>query len=368
MKDLISDMRKLAGQARSLAASAETTLADTQTFATAIAARPAGIDPWSSAFAEFDRFRRAAVHDVERLARTADRLVGDGGVLPGLAGPMLDSHLETMFASGRPIKEWLRSVEDKTVRKALNHRFRQFREQRILAAIAAGAVNWDSPIAHEPFGVGIDERIVEFPLAFQVADFARPGRILDAGAAMNLPYIRDAIGVPVASVIHFTQSGTKEMCRFQDDRYSYVFGDLRRTDFRDGAFDRILCVSTLEHVGMDNSRYGEDATGAPIAAGDGSHLAAVAEMLRILAPAGELIITVPYGVAVSHGWYQVFDRDMVAQIVALCAGNAISEKYYYYQQGWCEGGSTPPDLAGAGTDVAGLWALRVSKSAAAGGA
>lgn len=369
MKTLIRDMEKLAGLANKLLNEGDKALARVQSVADEIQACRDKADPGSPDFSEFDRLRRAILHDLTRLERSIRELVGDDGLLPGLAGPLLDNYLEAFFASGRPIKEWLRGVEDKAMRKVVNHRFRQWRERHILAAIAAGAVRWDVPNGSDPVGVGIDERIVEFPLAFQVADFQRPGRILDAGAAMNLPYIRQAIGTPAASVIHFTQSGDKEMCRFQGDSYSYLFGDLRQTDFRDGAFDRILCISTLEHVGMDNSRYGGEqegeGTGASVGlpAGDGSHLDAVAEMLRILVPGGQMAITVPYGEARSHGWYQVFDREGVARILDVCQGHDILEKHYYYQHGWREGAAVPPaDLATVGTDVAGLWAVRVTKS------
>lgn len=377
MRNLTFDMHELAVLARVLVTTGEKVSADAQNLVEAVSSHEWVSDPWADDFLEFDQFRRAAVRDLARLDKIIGKLVGVDGVLPGLAGRLLDGYLETLFSSGRPIKECLRSVEEKAVRKVVNHRFRQLREQHILAAIATGAIRWDEPCGPDPIGVGIDERIVEFPLAFQVADFQRPGRILDAGAAMNLSYIRQAIGVPVASVIHFTQSGAKEMCSFQDDRYSYVFGDLRRTEFRDGVFDRILCISTLEHVGMDNSRYGGKdegeingeggsvATGGVPVGGDGSHLDTVAEMLRILTPGGQLTITVPYGEAKSHGWYQVFDRDGVVRILEIFQGHDILEKHYYYQQGWREGGATPPpDLAATGTDVAGLWAVRVTKSAA----
>jgi hypothetical protein len=371
MKTLIYDMKGLADLANKLMTQGDKALARVRSVVDEIQARRVKADPGSPDFAEFDRLRRATFRDLSRLECSIRELVGDDGLLPGLAGPLLDNYLQALFASGRPIKEWVRGIEDRAMRKAVNHRFRQWRERHILAAIAAGAVRWDVPRGGDPFGVGIDERIVEFPLAFQVADFQQPGRILDAGAAMNLSYIRQAIGTPAASVIHFTQSGDKELCRFQGDRYSYLFGDLRRTDFRDDAFDRILCISTLEHVGMDNSRYGGEqewdskGVGASVSlpAGDGSHLDAVVEMLRILAPGGQLVITVPFGQARTHGWYQVFDQEGVAQILDVCLGHDILEKHYFYRQGWCEGGAVPAaDLAMVGTDVTGLWAVRVTKS------
>ena len=37
---------------------------------------------------------------------------------------------------------------------------------------------------------------------------------------------------------------------------AYVTADLRELPFADESFDTIVCVSTLDHVGMDNSAYG----------------------------------------------------------------------------------------------------------------
>jgi len=87
-----------------------------------------------------------------------------------------------------------------------------------------------------------------------------------------------------------------------EDRFAYSFGDLRAMPFRDGAFSRVVCVSTLEHVAMDTTRFG-----APVREGDDAS-AAVAELLRVLAPGGTLLATVPYGRASDHGWFRVLDR------------------------------------------------------------
>ena len=57
-----------------------------------------------------------------------------------------------------------------------------------------------------------------------------------------------------------------------------VQADVRDLPFDDGAFDLVLCVSTLEHVGADNTGYGLDAED------DGaSRLTALRELRRVLA-------------------------------------------------------------------------------------
>jgi ubiquinone/menaquinone biosynthesis C-methylase UbiE len=39
----------------------------------------------------------------------------------------------------------------------------------------------------------------------------------------------------------------------KQNNISYVYGDLRNTILKDQCFDEIVCISTLEHIGMDNT-------------------------------------------------------------------------------------------------------------------
>jgi len=392
-KELAKLSMGMASNARAIADIAESLSKDIAKYAS----EGGTVDLWSSDFVETDRLKQEALRSINITSGILDRLLSGEVDLKGLGGELIDPYINELFSAGVPVKETIRGMvgkpniglnplsifknlrhlqeekDGKFVRKAVNYRFRKLREMRILEAIRSSQIGWDKKLTKGGFGVGIDERVLEFPLAFQVADFQRSGKILDAGAAMNLPYIRSEIGVPVASLTHFTQSGAKEYCSFQDDRYSYLFGDLRSTVFSDDVFDRILCISTLEHVGLNNSRYGgvdegstsgsEQVPDASDSGCDGSHLDAVREMLRILAPGGELLITVPYGEAKNHGWYQVFGREEAAKILGICKVHETVERYFYYEQGWYEGDDIPPpNLSSAGTEVAGLLAIRVKKS------
>lgn len=280
--------------------------------------------------------------ELETYSQDVRHIVSEGGALQKLGGLFSGLYLDPLTQNGMQLKAYIRRIEDGDLRKALNRHFRVLRENAIIDAIQTRAVRWDEPISHNPkapLGSGLDERIVEFPLAFEAAGFDKPGKILDAGAALNLPYIRKLMGTPQARIVHFTQSGDKEMCEFAHDRHAYLFGDLRQTDFRDSTFDCVLCISTLEHIGMDNSRYGENETAQakPESRSRTSYLDAVREMLRLVSSGGRLVITVPYGEAKDYGWYQVFDRSMVKNILSLCAGHNVLEKYYDYNNGWQEG-------------------------------
>jgi SAM-dependent methyltransferase len=113
---------------------------------------------------------------------------------------------------------------------------------------------------------------------------------------------------------------------------SYAFGDLRRTDFADHVFDVVVSVSTIEHIGLDNTQFysddpsknENDATG---------FVPAVEEFRRILKPGGLCLITVPFGRSGVHGWYQVFDETMVQRIVEAFRPIEQSIEYFGYSAG-----------------------------------
>jgi len=76
-----------------------------------------------------------------------------------------------------------------------------------------------------------------------------------------------------------------------------VIFDVRDLPFPDGSFDFALFVSTLEHVGLDNTVYGVDA-----ARDEGGQPAALRELHRVLARDGRLLLSVPTGVRDDQGW------------------------------------------------------------------
>jgi SAM-dependent methyltransferase len=112
-----------------------------------------------------------------------------------------------------------------------------------------------------------------------------------------------------------------------------VFCDLRDLPYRDALFDTIVSFSTLEHVGMDNRRYGSAVPRAadPDAAVD----VVLRELRRVLAPGGRMLLTVPYGDTEDRGWLRQFDRAGIARIVRSAgAGSAQVSVFAYSATGW----------------------------------
>jgi hypothetical protein len=125
---------------------------------------------------------------------------------------------------------------------------------------------------------------------------------------------------------------------------SYLYGDLRDTILRDGCLDAVACISTLEHIGMDNTMlYTKDRTFRECNLTD--HLQAVAEIRRVLRPGGVALITVPFGKWQNHGWTLQFDHQGVQRIIN-AFGGALAEWrcYRYLPDGWVT--ATPEECSG----------------------
>jgi SAM-dependent methyltransferase len=82
--------------------------------------------------------------------------------------------------------------------------------------------------------------------------------------------------------------------------------DLRELPFEDGEFDVTLCVSTLEHIGMDNEAYFDSAGEQIDEQGD---LRALRELGRVTRRGGRVLVTVPGGPDESYGWLRQYSPE-----------------------------------------------------------
>jgi SAM-dependent methyltransferase len=158
---------------------------------------------------------------------------------------------------------------------------------------------------HDP---GIDERIVEYPWAFaRMAALHKSGEpILDAGSVLNHPRLLSRCkreGLSPLSIVTLRYEGHAEV----SDDVRYEFADLRVLPYRDEWFSLVVSLSTLEHVGMDNTGYGDSAS----ASGNPNREVARAleELARVTRPGGSALISVPFGTRADRGWLRVLDEE-----------------------------------------------------------
>jgi SAM-dependent methyltransferase len=215
-------------------------------------------------------------------------------------------------------------------KKPLTTGYGVYKKHRIAEILAASA--FDPEHLRPGYGEGLDERLIEYPWLFARLP-AGSGRLLDAGSVLNFDYILEQPALRSKQVFICTLAPEGRQQRTRQN-VSYVYEDLRTICFRDNYFDWIVCLSTLEHVGLDNTRfYVSDVSkreGHPDA-----YLEAVAELRRVLRPGGILYASVPFGQYRNHGWFQVFDAERVDTVLAAFKPASYRESHYRYERdGW----------------------------------
>ena len=177
---------------------------------------------------------------------------------------------------------------------------------------------------------GSDERPIEIP--WVLSRYAGERRVLDVGYAFAEPaYLAGLVGLGVPEL-----TGVDLVAGFVPGLTS-VQADLRDLPFENGAFDLAIAISTLEHVGRDNTQYGLASEHD-----DASLDAALRELRRVSA---RLLVTVPTGagellaeqaVFTPRQWVERFER----------AGLLVweDELYELGADGWRSARELSPDL------------------------
>ncbi|MBI4342991.1 MAG: DUF268 domain-containing protein [Candidatus Omnitrophica bacterium] len=157
------------------------------------------------------------------------------------------------------------------------------------------------------------ERIVEVPFVLRHLTLPKGSAIADFGCTES----------PLA--LHLANAGYQvtgidlRPYPFDHPNLRTIQGDVLGGVLPGGAFDAAICLSTIEHVGLD--AYG----GRLMADGD---LRVMRELRRSLRTGGTLLLTVPYGCGRLPG-SRVYDRDRLS---ALLEGFAVDAEEYYYKQ------------------------------------
>lgn len=180
------------------------------------------------------------------------------------------------------------------------------------------------------YGYAVDERIIEYPWLASVTG-SEPARALDAGSALNHGFLLDS--PPFSSKDLHIVTLAPEPTQYVRRGVSYLFCDLRNLPYRDGWFDEVYSISTLEHVGMDNSLYVPD--GVRTELDPRGFLDAVREIVRITRAGGKIALTVPFGKYTNFHWYQQFDAALLDVMIAAFNPRKVRETIYRYtSEGW----------------------------------
>ena len=207
--------------------------------------------------------------------------------------------------------------------------YNSFKERELARLLAVPFVPAQMPAG---YGRWLDERLVEYPWCFSRLP-ETPGSVLDAGSVFNFRLILDHPRLRNKQLTIMTLA--PELNSYPRDNVTYIYGDLRHTSFPDGHFDAVVSLSTIEHIGLDNTLfYTSDASKKE--SNPRAYLTAVAEFRRILKPGGVCLISVPCGKAAVRGWLQIFDGPMIDSIVDRFQPRSHTVTYFRYSEagGW----------------------------------
>jgi len=177
-----------------------------------------------------------------------------------------------------------------------------------------------------------DERVIEIP--WVLSRLRTRGRVLEVGYAFaEAAYLAALLRADVDVVgVDLTAREVEGM--------EAVQADVRALPFPDRSFEQVLLVSTLEHVGADNSVYGIEAE-----RDDGAREAALRELARVVARDGSLLVTVPLGEPGDHGWFRQDDERGWTSLFA--RAGCFVEELETYELG-AEGWRAAPSFDAAG--------------------
>ena len=168
--------------------------------------------------------------------------------------------------------------------------------------------------------VGItSERLVEYEfVARNLVSSKKQAAILDIGSGSSL----------LAKAIGELGKGKWQVFRIDiAESNCDARMDARMTGFRKAVFDQVVCISTIEHIGIgtDYTGYYDD---------DDGDIKAIKEIVRVLKKGGNAIITVPYG-KVTKPTHRVYDRHALSRLLDVDTGSLVEarKEFYCYKAG-----------------------------------
>lgn len=218
-------------------------------------------------------------------------------------------------------------------------------DQRALVASVLDGEEWQALFASGAklppgLGAGFDERVIEYGWLFSRR---LTGRVLDAGSVLNHRHLAERLLPSIEDLTIVTLA--PEATSLNSLGISYLYADLRRLPLRDDWFDEVVCLSTIEHVGMDNAVYGAIEPRSAEPREDAA--AALRELLRVVRPGGRVHLSLPFGRREDFGWFRQFDREDVDDLLRRAGvGDQEELVYIHSPNGWQRGSAR--EAAGAG--------------------
>jgi len=178
-------------------------------------------------------------------------------------------------------------------------------------------------LPYEPYGVGDTERCIEIPWA--VSCYRGEKTVLDVGYAnAEERYLKELLSLKIPHLYGL------DMVKKDIQGMTSIVGDVRKTNFPDDYFDLISCISTIEHIGRDNTVYCDGRAKDD----DKGDLHAMKELCRITKAGGKIVVTAPYGEFHDYGWFINYDEARWKRLKEASGCCLLRENFYIYNGGW----------------------------------
>ena len=175
-----------------------------------------------------------------------------------------------------------------------------------------------------------DERIIEIP--WIVKELKRcKGNLLDVGSTLNFDYIINSISN--LKKIYFNTL-YPEKNNFNNKSINYLYEDICSNSFKNRNFDNISCISTLEHIGFDNSHYNYNGLSKKKAKyNEFKYLLALESIKKLLKKKGNFFISIPFGNKKTYKNLQQFNSLDLKKIFKIFKGYKKKVIFYRYADG-----------------------------------
>lgn len=159
----------------------------------------------------------------------------------------------------------------------------------------------------------VNERIVEIPFTLCALSRLKPNaEVLDIGCAESvLPLYLSYSGVKVKGLDYRDYP-------YSAPNFQFLRGDILKLPFNSFLFDAVICISTLEHIGIGFYNDPKQSISADTIA--------MGEIRRVLRSNGILVLSVPYGIGTVNNQQRIYDA---AALNKLMEGFKICIQKYY---------------------------------------
>jgi len=143
------------------------------------------------------------------------------------------------------------------------------------------------------------ERIIEYPLLFQHLK-------VDAHNILDFGCVEDLLPIHLCSLGYVVTGLDFRAYSFTHENFRFIQADILSWDAPKEAFDAVISISTIEHVGLGG--YGDPMDQ------NGDHVA-VEKLWRSLKRSGDLIVTLPAGKKSIERGMRIYDMESVSRLI-----------------------------------------------------